>query len=67
MSQTEIRHDDPGYSPEVGRGNPTATSVWRNTDGAWIETRAKYDAYGNVIETTDARGAVTRIDYDQTH
>src|SRR5262249_47814159 len=45
------------------RGNQTAVSSWRNTDGAYLTTRSQYDDAGNVIKTTDPNGNPTYFSY----
>ena len=45
------------------RGNVTATSRWRNTDGAWLTTRNQFDDAGNVRKTTDPGQHVTTLDF----
>lgn len=45
------------------RGNLTATSRWRNTDGALLTTRNQYDDAGNVRSTSDPKGNATTFSY----
>ena len=65
VSQSEMRYDDSGYSPNIGRGNPTTARVWDSTKGAvtnpaaYIATRARFDSYGNQYEAIDAKGTST--------
>ena len=73
VSRSEMKYDDAIYSPAVGRGNPTTSRVWDSTKGvttnanAYIQTRAKFDTYGNQIESTDALENTTITEYDTTH
>lgn len=58
-----VQHDSAfgtGYST---RGNLTNTNRWRNTDGAWPNTRFQYDDAGNVLKATDSAGHNTTIGY----
>lgn len=73
VSQSEAKYDETGYSPGK-RGNATSSRVWDSTRGnydnsttAYLVTRAKYDAYGNVVEKTDAKGKTTLLEYDATY
>lgn len=52
-------------SPEgyMTRGNLTRASVWRNTDGVWLNTDSEYDVAGNVMKIKDARGYATTVDF----
>lgn len=44
------------YDPTfTDRYNVTATSRWRNTDGAWLSTTGNYDDAGNVIVSQDPK------------
>src|SRR5215510_1447571 len=61
---------DPGTS---ARGLVTTTKTWINTTDAsvdqnspqaYTQTHGKYDALGNVVETTDGRGIKSYIYYD---
>lgn len=73
VSRNEIVYDESGYSPNVGRGNPTSSRFWDSTKGAWnssnayTQTRAKYDSYGNQYEKIDARGNSTTTTFDSTY
>ncbi|HVE56684.1 MAG TPA: RHS repeat-associated core domain-containing protein [Pyrinomonadaceae bacterium] len=73
VSRSEMRYDDSGYSPNIGRGNPTTSRVWDSTKGSWdnpdayISTRAKFDIYGNQYEAIDARGISTLTEFDSTY
>ncbi len=73
VSQSEMRYDESGYSPEVGRALATSSRVWDSTKGlvtdpnASLTTHAKFDSYGNRIEATDAKGNTTITQYDPTY
>lgn len=73
VSRSETRYDDGGYSPNIGRGNPTTLRVWDSTKGNWdnpnayLSTRAKFDTYGNQYEMIDARGISTFIEFDSVY
>ncbi|HKP11353.1 MAG TPA: hypothetical protein VJZ91_04555, partial [Blastocatellia bacterium] len=53
VSQSEMRYDESGYSPEVGRALPTSWRSWDSTKGvvtdpnAYLTTHAKFDNFGN--------------------
>ena len=44
--------------------NTTDASVDQNSPQAYIQTQAKYDVLGNVVESTDGRGKKSYIYYD---
>ncbi len=73
VSQSEMAYDESGYSPNVGRGNPTTARVWDSTKGAstsssaYIATHAKFDIYGNQYEAIDAKGNSTTTEFDATY
>jgi RHS repeat-associated protein len=73
VSQSEMRYDEGGYSPGIGRALPTSSRVWDSTKGAaadpnaYLTTHAKFDVYGNRIEATDAMGNTTITEYDPTY
>ena len=74
VSRSEMKYDESGYSPtDYVRGNPTTSRVWDSTKGvstnssAYIQTRAKFDSYGNQYEAIDAKGNTTTTLYDSTH
>lgn len=48
------------------RGNQTAVSRWRNTDGAMLTTRNQFDDAGNVRKTTDPGGHSTLFSYNDS-
>ncbi len=73
VSRSEMKYDDGGYSPNIGRGNPTTARVWDSTKGSWdnpnayLQTRAKFDVWGNQYESTDAKGISTTTTFDATY
>jgi RHS repeat-associated protein len=73
VSQNEMKYDESGYSPAVGRALPTSSRAWDSTKGvatdanAYVITHAKFDIYGNRIEATDAKGNTTLTQYDATY
>jgi RHS repeat-associated protein len=58
-----VQHDSARSTSYTTRGNLTAVSKWRNTDGAWLTTTSQYDDAGNVIATLDPLGNETTFDY----
>ena len=67
-SITKLSYDGQSYGAAPTRGNPTRVEQWDSAVGAWIETSATYDSYGNKETSTDANGNVTRYFYgDATH
>jgi RHS repeat-associated protein len=58
-----MQHDSNYGTGFAVRGNLTATSVWRNTDGAYLATRNQYDDAGNITKTVDPKGNVTKFGY----
>jgi RHS repeat-associated protein len=59
-----IQHDDANYGTNfVYRGNVTAVSRWRSTDGAMLTTTNQYDDAGNLLSTIDPLGHKTSFDY----
>ena len=75
VSRSEMRYDDGDYSPNIGRGNPTASRVWDSTKdpnrtfapNTYIETKARFDTYGNQYEAIDAKGDSTTTTFDTTY
>jgi YD repeat-containing protein len=73
VSRSEMKYDEAGLSPNVGRGNPTTSRTWDSTKGlvtnqnAYLSKSAKFDIYGNQIESTDAKGNTTITEYDATY
>jgi hypothetical protein len=58
-----IQHDPAFGTAYTTRGNITAISHWRNTDGALLTSYLQYDDAGNVLVTMDANGHATSYDY----
>lgn len=48
-----VQHDANFGTSYATRGNATAVSQWRNTDGALLTTTKQYDDAGNVISSID--------------
>ncbi|MGC2236076.1 MAG: hypothetical protein WA584_07935, partial [Pyrinomonadaceae bacterium] len=73
VSRSEMVYDEYNYSPNAGRGNPTSARVWDSTKGnydnpnAYIQTRAKFDVWGNQYQSIDAKGNATTTTYDSTY
>lgn len=73
VSRSEMLYDEANYSPNVGRGNPTTARVWDSTKGAvtntnaYIQTRAKFDVWGNQYEAIDAQGNSTTTTFDSVY
>jgi RHS repeat-associated protein len=73
VSRSEMIYDEANYSPSFWHGNPTTSRVWDSTKGnydninAYISTHAKFDGYGNLTESTDAKGNVTTTEYSSTY
>jgi hypothetical protein len=67
-AKSQIFYDDSGYGISGVYGLPTRTRSWYDiTNNYYIETKAKYDSYGNVTENTDGRGNVSTTTYDSTY
>lgn len=66
VAKSEVAYDEAGYSAAT-KGNATRARTWLDTSSSWLETRAKYDSYGNVIETTDPKGNITTTQYSATY
>jgi hypothetical protein len=58
-----VQHDSARSTTYTTRGNRTAVSKWRNTDGIWLTTTSQYDDAGNVIATLDPLSNKTTFDY----
>jgi RHS repeat-associated protein len=74
VSQSQMSYDDEGYVPEgTTRGLPTTRRTWDSTkglvtnSGAYLETHATFDEYGNRTIATDAKGYTTTTTYDSTY
>lgn len=62
-----VQHDSAYIgSATLNRGNVTAVSRWRSTDGALLTTRNQYDDAGNIISTTDPLTHITQFSYDDS-
>ncbi len=48
-------------------GNETQTQRWLSSANSFVTTSATYDAYGNVLTSTDALGHATTQTYDATY
>lgn len=62
-SSGAVQHDSAYNTGYTLRGNLTASSRWRNTDGASLTTRNQYDDAGNVRITTDPNNNSTTFSY----
>lgn len=63
VASNAIQHD-PAYDTSfIYRGNVTAVSHWRNTDGAMLTSTNQYDDAGNLLSTIDPLGNKTSYDY----
>jgi len=58
-----VQHDSARGTTYTTRGNLTAVSHWRNTDGAMLTSRNQYDDAGNMLSTTDPKNNTTSYDY----
>ena len=73
VSQSAMDYDEAGYSTGSKRGLPTTSKVWNSPTGMittatpYLTTHAKFDAYGNRTEATDAMGNVSVTEYDATY
>ncbi|PYT03078.1 MAG: hypothetical protein DMF60_19470 [Acidobacteria bacterium] len=43
------------------------THLWEDQHERWLVTKHAYDPFGNQTVVTDATGAITRTDYDETY
>ena len=60
QSSGAVQHNASYGTSYTTRGNLTAVSKWRNTDGAFITTTNQYDDAGNVLSTVDPLGHQTQ-------
>lgn len=82
VAKSRIAYDEPNYleaatitnaigweNPNTNlRGLPTTTKSWSDIAGnQFVEAHVKYDQFGNVIKSWDAKGNVSQIEYDATH
>jgi RHS repeat-associated protein len=58
-----VQHDSARSTSYTARGNRTATSRWRNTDGVWLTGLSQYDDAGSIIASKDPGGNLTQFDY----
>jgi RHS repeat-associated protein len=58
-----VQHDTNFSTTYTTRGNVTAVSQWRNTDGALLTTTHQYDDAGNIISTIDPLKNKTLFDF----
>jgi RHS repeat-associated protein len=58
-----IQHSSAYGTNYITRGNVTAVSRWRNTDGASLTSTNQYDDAGNLLSTIDPLGDKTSFDY----
>jgi RHS repeat-associated protein len=64
MAASNAIQHDPNYDTSfVYRGNLTAVSQWRNTDGAMLTTTNQYDDAGNLLSSIDPLGHQTSYGY----
>src|SRR2546422_6131999 len=63
VASNAIQHDSTYGTSFIYRGNRTAVSRWRNTDGALLTTTNQYDDAGNLLSTIDPLGHKTSYDY----
>jgi RHS repeat-associated protein len=58
-----IQHNVSYSTGYTTRGNLTAVSKWRNTDGAYVTATNQYDDAGNVLSTIDPGGHTTSYSF----
>jgi RHS repeat-associated protein len=58
-----VQHDPTFSTSYALRGNITAVSLWRNTDGALLTTTNQYDDAGNVLSSVDPLGNKSGFSY----
>lgn len=67
-STTRVSYDNQAYGVAPTAGNVTMVSQWDSANNLWINVDSTYDSYGNKTSTTDGRGKVTQVFYeDATH
>ncbi|NJL29372.1 MAG: hypothetical protein HC897_16535, partial [Thermoanaerobaculia bacterium] len=49
------------------RMNQTSSSVWDDSNDAWVSATATFDNYGNQLTATDPAGQTTTFEYDTTY
>jgi len=65
-SSVKFSYDGQAFDVAPTAGNLTSKSVFDDLDDKWITTSSTYDAYGNVLTSTDARGKITQYFYDDS-
>lgn len=63
QSSGAIQHNATFGTSFTTRGNLTAVSRWRNTDGAYMTTTNQYDNAGNLLSSIDPGGHETSYSY----
>jgi RHS repeat-associated protein len=63
VASNAIQHDSAYDTNFIYRGNVTAVSHWRNTDGVMLTSTNQYDDAGNLLSTIDPLGHKTSYDY----
>jgi RHS repeat-associated protein len=80
FAKSEMRYDESGYpllsvagtvpswqNPNTNlRGLITTSRVWNSANNTWIETHGQYDLLGNLRKSTDGRGNVSEIKYEDS-
>jgi RHS repeat-associated protein len=67
-SIVRLSYDQQAYGVAPTVGNLTTKNVWDDLGSKWITNSTSYDLYGNVSTSTDGRGKVTQLFYeDSTH
>lgn len=64
LKEARYYYDDDADLGDVDEGFLTDEAVMLDTDLSWLNTSYEYDAYGNVIATTNPRGYKMEIVYD---
>jgi YD repeat-containing protein len=68
LSEQIFYYDDNGVAGKIGAGLLTRTDSWLDATNSYLTTqKLEYDAFGNVITRTDARGNSTTYQYDTTY
>jgi RHS repeat-associated protein len=63
QASNAIQHSSTYTTSYTNRGNVTAISKWRNTDGAMLTSTNQYDDAGNLLSTIDPMGNKTSYGY----
>lgn len=61
---TDVSWSRKGYD---GNLNITSSGTWDDSNSVWVENSSTYDAYGNVLSTTDPAGKTTRYEFEPTY